>query len=108
MVLSFVPDTVQMDALEESTENVTGLPDAPPVADRVSEPPTRPETGAVKEMVWGSRETNVGSLTVGAAAYMAFPAWTASMMQKPGPVYVTVLSFGPETLQTSVPLELST
>jgi hypothetical protein len=35
-----------------STVKTTGLPDVPPVADRIAEPPTEPEAGAVKEIVW--------------------------------------------------------
>src|SRR5262249_28681674 len=33
-----------------STENFTGLPDPPPVADKVSDPPTKPEAGGRKKI----------------------------------------------------------
>ncbi len=38
--------------LEASTENTTGLPEPPPVADKAAEPPAVPDAGAVKEINW--------------------------------------------------------
>ena len=50
-----VPDTVHTPGpLEGSTENTTGLPEPPPVADKAAEPPAVPEAGAVKEIDWVS------------------------------------------------------
>ncbi len=39
-------------SLAGSTENTTGLPEPPPVADRIAEPPAVAEAGAVKEIDW--------------------------------------------------------
>ena len=39
--------------LEESTENTTGLPESPPVADKLAEDSRDPDDGAVKVIVWG-------------------------------------------------------
>jgi hypothetical protein len=51
-----VPVTLQTPApLEESTLKVTGSPEPPPVAVRLAEPPTVPETGALKVIAWGMR-----------------------------------------------------
>ena len=48
-----VPDTVHTPGPPEgSTENTTGLPDPPPVADKPAEPPAVPDAGAVKEIDW--------------------------------------------------------
>jgi hypothetical protein len=48
-----VPDTVHTPgSLEGSTENTTGLPDPPPVADKVADPPTKADVGGVKEIDW--------------------------------------------------------
>ncbi len=47
------PDTVQTPGpLPGSTENTTGLPEPPPVADRCAEPPGACDAGAVKEIDW--------------------------------------------------------
>jgi hypothetical protein len=50
-----VPDTTHTPgSLAGSTENTTGLPERPPVADRCAEPPAVPAAGAVKEIDWVS------------------------------------------------------
>ena len=49
-----VPDTVHTPAAGGVTENTTGLPEPPPVADNVAEPPAVPGTGAVNEIDWDS------------------------------------------------------
>ena len=46
------PDTVHTPGLP--AENTTGLPERPPEADKVAEPPAVPEAGAVNEIDWGS------------------------------------------------------
>ena len=38
--------------LTRSTENTTGLPEPPPLADRAAEPPAGAEAGAVKVIDW--------------------------------------------------------
>ena len=54
-MVPFVPETVHTPESEDwSTVNTTGLPDPPPVALSVSEPPTVPEAGAVKLIVWAA------------------------------------------------------
>jgi len=64
----FVPETLQTPAsVEESTEKTTGLPDAPPVANSVAVPPTKPEGGAVKLIVWEAFPTVIDRVTVFAA-----------------------------------------
>lgn len=63
------PDTLQTPApLVESMENTTGLPDAPPVAERMAKPPTRPEAGAVKLITWEVSEDGVKALDAKVAA----------------------------------------
>jgi hypothetical protein len=48
-VLPLVPDTAHTPVPEDgSTVKTTGLPEPPPVADRVADPPTVPAAGAVK------------------------------------------------------------
>ena len=70
-----VPDTVHTPGpLDEATENTTGLPEPPPVADKRAEPPTIPDAGAVKEIACGSLLTEIVRWTCGAAAYLALPA----------------------------------
>jgi hypothetical protein len=92
------PETVHTPGpLEEATENTTGLPEPPPVADRCAEPPTIPDAGAVKEIDCGSLLTEIVRWTWGAAAYLALPAWLASTTQLPPPVKVTEF---PETVHT--------
>ena len=60
--VTVLPDTVHTLApLDEATENTTGLPEPPPVADRCAEPPAIPDAGAVKEIDW---------VCFGRAAYM--------------------------------------
>ena len=49
--------------------------------------------------------TLIVCLTSGAAAYLALPAWLASITQLPIAVYVT---FVPDTRHTPVPLDAST
>jgi hypothetical protein len=45
-----VPDTLHTPvSLEESTENTTGLPDPPPVADKVADPVASPNPVAERE-----------------------------------------------------------
>ena len=47
------PDTAHTPGpLPGSTENLTGLPEPPPVADRCAEPPGATDAGAVKEIDW--------------------------------------------------------
>src|SRR5580658_183282 len=91
--------------LDEATENTTGLPEPPPVADRCAEPRTFPAAGAVKEIDCGSLPTEIVRWTWGAAAYLALPAWLASMTQLPGAVKVTEV---PDTVHTPGPPEEST
>ena len=66
--MPFVPDTVHTpDPDVESTENTTGLPEPPPVALSVSEPPTVPVAGAVKLIVCAAWPTVMVWVTCGAA-----------------------------------------
>ena len=60
------PDTVH--TLEPATENTTGLPEPPPVADNPAESPTVPEAGAVNEIDWGISVTVIVRRTWGASA----------------------------------------
>ena len=47
------PDTVHTPGPPEpSTENTTGLPEPPPVADNAAEPPGVPDAGGVNEIDW--------------------------------------------------------
>src|SRR6185437_2559862 len=47
------PDTVQTPgSLDGSTRKPTGLPEPPPVADKVAEPPAAPGAGPAKEIAW--------------------------------------------------------
>ena len=62
------PETAHTPALAGSTENMTGLPEPPPVADRVAEPPAVPEAGAGKEIDWGCPVTLIIRWTWAAAA----------------------------------------
>ena len=68
-MVPLVPLTVHTPVpLEGPTEKTTGLPEAPPVAFRVADPPGVPLLGAVKEMAWGLRPTAMAWETCGAAA----------------------------------------
>jgi hypothetical protein len=60
------PDTVHTPGL--LPENTTGLPERPPEADKVAEPPTVPGAGAVNEIDWGIPLTVIVRWTSGAAA----------------------------------------
>ena len=64
-------------AVEAPRENMTGLPEPPPVAERCAEPPAVPEAGAVKEIDWGTPLTVIVRWTWGAAAYLRLAAWLA-------------------------------
>src|SRR5260370_37075443 len=91
--------------LEAPTENTTGLPEPPAVADKAAEPPAVPDAGAVKEIDWDIPLTVIVRWTWGAAAYLRLPGWLASMTQLPAAVEVTV---GPGTVHPSGPLGAST
>ncbi len=52
-MVPLAPDTLHTPAPLETTVNTTGLPDPPPVADKLADPPTDPDTGAVNEIAWG-------------------------------------------------------
>ena len=78
-----VPDTLHTPVSPEATVNTTGLPDPPPVADKVADPPTDPEAGAVKEIACGAAPTVILCWTCGAAWYLALPAWFGPMTQRP-------------------------
>jgi hypothetical protein len=88
--------------LDEATEKTTGLPEPPPVADKCAEDNTVPAGGAVKEIDCGSLPTEIVRWTCGAAAYLALPAWLASMTQLPPPVKVTEF---PDTVHAFPPPE---
>ena len=63
-----MPTSLQAPAVDEwSTEKVTGLPEAPPVADRVVVWPTVADAGGVKTMVWAPRPMTMVCCTGGAA-----------------------------------------
>ena len=65
-----LPDTWHTDELVlRSTENTTGLPDPPPLADKPAEETVVPDCGAVKVIDWDSLVTMIVRSTVGAAAY---------------------------------------
>jgi hypothetical protein len=57
--------------------NTTGLPDGPPVADKVAVPPTVPLAGGVKLIVWEPGPTSTEPTASVAAAYSSLPAWSA-------------------------------
>jgi len=81
------PDTVHAPGvLEASTENTTGLPEPPPVAHRFAEDCGAPDGGGVKEIDCGLLRTLIVRWTWGAAAYLLWPAWLASMTQLPAAV----------------------
>ena len=67
--MTVVPEIVQAPAEEPaSTVKVTGLPDAPPVADRVAPPPTLPLAGGVNVMAWAACvATTVAEVVAGVA-----------------------------------------
>ena len=74
------PDTLHTPVpLEESTENTTGLPDPPPVADRSADPSTEPAAGAVMVIDWAMAFTVIVCWAWGAGWYLALPACLASM-----------------------------
>ena len=74
-MLPLVPDTLHTPVpLVESTENTTGLPDPPPVADKVAGTPTVPVAGAVNEITWVLAFTVIACWAWGAAWYVALPA----------------------------------
>ena len=54
--------------LERSTENTTGLPEPPPMADRPARDHTAPDGGAKKEIDWGIPLTVIVRWTWGASA----------------------------------------
>jgi hypothetical protein len=57
-VVGSVPERVQTPVpLVTSRLKMTGLPDAPPVADRTDDPATIPDEGAVQLIVWAGRFT---------------------------------------------------
>ncbi len=64
--MPWVPDTAHTPfPLDEATLKTIGSPEGPPVAVRVAEPPTVPEAGGVKVIVWvsfyvGEHVTGVG------------------------------------------------
>src|SRR5260370_337306 len=59
--VTVVPDTGHTRRpLAGSTENTTGLPEPPPVADKAAEPPAAPAAGAVQEINWVRFGTVVG------------------------------------------------
>ncbi len=63
------PDRVHTPApLAGSTENMTRLPEPPPLAGRVAESPAVPEAEAVKEIDWGFPVTVIICWAWGAAA----------------------------------------
>ncbi len=63
-----VPDTRHARGpLAGSTENTTGLPEPPPVADKAAEDPTDSGGGAVKEIDWGILLTVIVRWTWGAS-----------------------------------------
>jgi hypothetical protein len=66
-VVPLAPDTLHTAVLLEATVNTTGLPDPPPVADNVADPPTGPDTGAVNEIAWGAALTVIVRWISGAA-----------------------------------------
>jgi len=68
-----------------SIANVTGLPEAPPVAAGVYVPPTLAVAGAafVIVIVWFNLEIVIVFVTDGAAAYVLSPAWLAVIEQSP-------------------------
>jgi hypothetical protein len=76
-----LPDKVHTAVLAESTISVTGRPELA-VADTPAEPPTIPDDGASKEIVWDFKLTAIVCLAW-AAAYVPLPAWLASMTQEP-------------------------
>jgi hypothetical protein len=101
-----VPDTLHTpEPLEASTENTTGLPEPPPVADKSAADPAAAGTRAAKEIDCGSLPTPIVRWTGGAAVYLALPAWLALTTQLPAAVYVTV---EPDTRHTSEPPENTT
>jgi hypothetical protein len=101
--VTVLPDTVHTLApLDEATENTTGLPEPPPVADKCAEDSTVPVGGAVKEIDCGSLLTVIVRWTWGAAVYWALPAWLASMTQLPAAMKVTEV---PDTVHAFRPPE---
>src|SRR6516162_11958780 len=87
-----VPDTAQTPAaVDGSTVNTTGLPDAPPAATRVVAVPTVPEAGGLKVMLCAAGATAMLCCTWGAGREWALPAWWASMTQVPAPVKVSAV-----------------
>jgi len=88
-----IPDTLHTPCpLVGSTVNTTGLPEAPPVALRVSDPPTAPDAGPVKLIVWSIRAG-------GAEAMVA--VWTAGSMLRPSG------SWGAHATMVGVPVVVS-
>ena len=63
-----VPDTRHTRPLAGATENTTGLPEPPPMADKPAEDHTAPDDGAVKEIDWGILRTVIVRWTWGASA----------------------------------------
>ena len=66
MKVTKFPDTLHTFPLLE--ENLTGLPEPPPVADKRAEPFAFPDVAAVKEIDWGIALTAIVRWTWGAAA----------------------------------------
>jgi hypothetical protein len=66
MYVTVFPDTAHTP--DPSAENTTGLPEPPPVAVKVPEPPTVPVAGAANEIDWGSAPTLIVRWTWGAAS----------------------------------------
>ena len=71
--------------LEGSTENTTGLPDPPPVADSSAGLPTAGLRGGKGDR-WAMPLTVMACWACGAGWYRAFPAWFASMTHLPAAV----------------------
>jgi hypothetical protein len=95
----FVPELVQL----PDAPNVTGFPEAPPVAETVNGAAPNVSPGSEPNaIVWAALAIENVRDTGGAGSKLALPAWFAVTVQVPAPVSVIVEPFGPPLVQLSV------